>query len=193
MQIRVLIFATQLVLSCALTGMAQGSSAQCALKAGRVPELRGLRLEMTLGQVKARYPKMPVGTADNLGQLRINLSSDSLAEMDSAAFKGVEYLTLSFIDDRLIAFGVTYTSLPWRDIHQFTAKMSEALKLPGSWEGDDNMQTLNCDGLQVRTGRSDFGSNGMSPYISFVELGAENVVRERIEKQKEQQLQTFKP
>lgn len=192
MRIRILILATLFVLSCALTGMAQGS-AQCALKPARVPELRGLRLEMTLSQVKARYPNLPVGTADNLGQLRIELSSDSLAEVDSGAFKGINHLSLSFIDNRLIAFIVTYTPLPWRDIHQFTARMSEALKLPDGWGGDDNMQTLDCDGFQVRTGRLSYGSDGMSPYIGFKEPGAENIVRERIEKQKEQRLQTFKP
>jgi hypothetical protein len=192
MQIRVLIFATLLVLSCALAGMAQGS-AQCALKTARVPELRGLRLEMTVSQVKARYPKMPVGAADNLGQLRIDLFSNSLAEIDSAAFKGVDHLTLSFIDDRLIGFVVTYTQLPWKDIHQFTARMSEALKLPDGWSGDDSTQTLDCDGFQVRTGRVSYSSGGMSPYIGFKVLGAESIVRERIEKQKEQQLQTFKP
>jgi len=192
MRIRVLIFATLLLLSCALTGMAQGS-AQCALKTAHVPELRGLRLEMTVSQVKARYPRLSVGTADNLGQLRIELSSDSLAEIDSAAFKGVNHLTLSFIDDRLIGFVVTYTQLPWRDVHQFTARMSEALKLPDGWGGDDNIQTLDCDGFQVRTGRQDYSSVGMSPYIGFKVLGAESIVRERIEKQKEQQLQTFKP
>ena len=192
MRIRILILATLLVLSCALIVMAQGS-AQCALKAARVPELRGLRLEMTVSQVKARYPKMQVGTADNLGQLRVELFSGSLAEIDSAAFKGVDHLTLSFIDDRLIGFVVTYMQLPWRDIHQFTARMSEALKLPDGWGGDDNMQTLDCDGFQVRTGRLSYGSDGMSPYIGFKEQGAESIVRERIEKQKEQQLQTFKP
>lgn len=192
MQIRTLIFVTLLVLSCSLTGMAQGS-AQCALKPAHVPELRGLRLEMTVSQVKARYPKIPVGTADNLGQLRIDLSSDALTEMDSAAFRGVDHLILSFIDNRLVAFVVVYTQLPWKNIHQFTARMSEALKLPDGWGGDDNLQTLDCDGFQIRTGRTSYGSDGMAPYISFRELGAESIVRERVEKQKEQQLQTFKP
>src|ERR1043165_8827687 len=192
MRVRVSIFATLLVLSCALTVMAEGN-AQCALKPTRVPELRGLRLEMTLSQVKARYPKMPVGTTDNLGQLRIELSSDSLAQVDPAAFKGVDLLSLSFIDERLVSFMVVYTQLPWRDIHQFTARMSEALKLPNSWGGGDGVQTLDCDGFQVRTGSYSYGSNGMIPYISFTDPGADSIVRGRVEKQKEQQLQTFKP
>jgi len=192
MQVRTSVFATLLVLSCALTVVAQGS-VQCSLKPAHAPELRGVRLEMTVSQLKARYPKLPVGMADDLGQLKVNLSSDHLAEADPTAFKGVDNLSLYFIDNRLVTFVVTYPYLPWKNIHQFAARMGEALKLPDGWGGDDNAQTLGCDGFQVQAGRASFGDNGMSTYISFKEPGAESIIRERIEKQKEQQLQSFKP
>jgi hypothetical protein len=193
MKVRTLISSVLFALSCTLTVAAQSGSIQCDLRPARAPELRGLRLEMTASQLKARYPKLPVGLADNLGQLKMNLTGDMLAEIDPAAFKGVEHLSLYLIDNRLVSFTVIYQYLPWRDITQFTARMSEALKLPEGWVGNGDLQTLECNGFEVQTGRSSYGANGMAAYINFKEPGADNIVRERIEQQREQQLQSFKP
>jgi hypothetical protein len=192
MKVRTLIFATLLVLSCALTASAQGT-VQCALKLAHAPELRGVRLGMTLSQLQARYPKMEVGAADNLGQLRVNLMGDVLARIDPAAFNGVDHLSLYFIDNRLIGFSILYPNLPWKDLNQFVARMNEALKLTGSWKGNDDAQTLDCEGFQVRAGRYSYTTGSMVASIGFKELGAEEVIKERSEKQREQKLQAFRP
>jgi len=149
---------------------------------------------MTVGQVRARYPRLlPPGPDDNLGQFKLMASSSQLTEADPVAFKGVDSLYLYFIDDRLITFSVTYPYLPWKSVRQFATRMSETLKLPDDWEGDENLQTLGCDGFQVQAGWRARSADVMSNYISFKEPNAENIINERIEKQKEQQLQSFKP
>ncbi|HYJ47291.1 MAG TPA: hypothetical protein VEV81_11830 [Pyrinomonadaceae bacterium] len=192
MKVRTLIFATILALSCALTAAAQGGI-QCDIKPARAPELRGLRLEMTLSQVKARYPKLPAGSADSLGQQRLGLTRERLAEIDPVAFKGVEDVFLYFIDDRLVSFAVTYPDLPWKGLAQFTARMGEALNLPDGWHGDQYRQMLDCNGFQVVAGTRSSSAVSMSNYLQFTEPGAEGIIRGREEKQREQQLQSFRP
>src|SRR4051812_5756187 len=122
MKLRTVLFATLLLLTGAVTGAAQTGSMQCALKPAHAPQLRGLRLEMTLSPVKARYPKLPDEVADKLGQLRLHLLATRLAEIDPAAFKGIDQLSLYFIDNRLVSFTVNYPSLPWKNLNQFVMR-----------------------------------------------------------------------
>lgn len=193
MKVGKLIFATFLFLASALTSAAQSGGVQCSLKPARAPELRGLRLGMTVSQVKARYPRLPIGTASELGELRVTKSKTDLEEIDREAFAGVDSIFLYFIDERLASFQVVYSPLPWKNVSQFTERMSEALKLPDGWSGSESQQTLNCDGFQVQTGWMSYAGDSMSAYIDFKELGVSNIIKERIDKRKEQRLQSFKP
>ena len=179
------------VFACAVTCAAQGG--QCALKAGQLPEVRGLRLGMTAAELKARYPRLEVGPADEFGQAKVMLWRDQLAQVDGAAFKGVFGLSLGLLDGRVVEFGLTYESLPWKDLAQFVAKTSEALGLPAAWKGDADNMTLDCDRLLLRAARSSYSVGSMSPSISFKELSAEEVVAGRAAKKKEQQIESFKP
>ena len=175
----------------AVTSAAQGG--QCTLKAGQLPEVRGLRLGMTAAELKARYPRLEVGAADEFGQAKVMLWRDQLAQVDASAFKGVFGLGLGLLDGRVVEFGLTYENLPWKDLAQFVAKTSEALGLPAAWKGGENIMTLDCDRLRLQAMRSSYSASSMSPSISFRELGAEEVVAGRVEKKKEQQIESFKP
>ena len=177
--------------ACAVTCAAQGG--QCALRAGQLPEVRGLRLGMTAAELKARYPRLEIGPADEFGQAKVGLWSNQLAQVDAAAFKGVFGLGLGLLDGRVVEFGLTYESLPWKDLAQFVAKTSEALGLPAGWKGGENIMTLDCDRLRLQAVRSTYSVGGMSPAILFQELGAEEVVAARAAKKKERQIESFKP
>ena len=179
------------VFACAVTCAAQGN--QCTLKAGQLPEVRGLRLGMTAAELKARYPRLVVGPSDEFGQAKVWLWSDQVAQVDAAAFKGVDGLSLGLLDGRVVEFGLTYEGLPWKDLGQFVAKTSEALGLPAAWKGDADMMTLDCDRLRLHARRSSYSMGSMSPSISFKELSAEEVVASRVAKKKEQQIESFKP
>lgn len=182
-----------LVFVCAVTGAAQSSGGQCALRAGQLPEVRGLRLGMTTGELKARYPRLAVGPSDEFGQAKVMLWRDELAQVDAAAFKGVFGLGLGLLDGRVVEFGLTYERLPWKDLGQFVEKTSEALGLPAGWKGGANLMTLDCDRLRLQAARSSYSAGSISASISFKELGAEEVVAARAAKKKEQQLESFKP
>jgi hypothetical protein len=178
-------------LACAVTCAAQGG--QCALNAGQLREVRGLRLGMSAAELKARYPRLEAGPPDEFGQARVRLWSDQLAQVDASAFRGVFGLSLGLLDGRVVEFVLTYENLPWKDLAQFVAKTSEALGLPAAWKGDENMMTLDCDRLRLQARRASYSAGSMSPSIGFKELSAEEVVAQRAAKKKEQQIESFKP
>ena len=177
--------------ACALTGAAQGG--QCALKPGQLPAVRGLRLGMTSAELKAAYPRLALGRADEFGQSRVELFYEDLAQVDPPAFKGVFGLRLSLIDDRLVEFSFTYELMPWKDVNQFATKTSELLGLPAGWKGDESSVALECGRVLIRAGRSSWSTSGMSPFLSFKDLGADEVVAARVAKKKERQIESFKP
>ena len=181
------------VLACALTGAAQSSTSQCALKAEQLPAVRGLRLGMTAAELKAVYPRLVLGKADEFGQWRVELLREDLAQVDGAAFKGVFSLRLNLIDDRLVEFALTYENMPWKDLNQFVTKTSETLGLPAGWKGDESGVTLICDRVLIRAARSSWSAGSMSPFLGFAQLGAQDVVAARVAKKKERQIESFKP
>lgn len=180
------------VLACAVAGAAQGFG-QCALKPDELPAVRGLRVGLTASQLKTIYPRLALGRADEFGQSRVELFRGDLAQVDQTAFEGVSSLRLNLVDDRLVEFSLTYDLLPWRDLNQFVAKTSETLGLPAGWKGDESSVTLDCGRVLIRAGRSSWSVGSMSPFLSFKEAGAEEVVASRVAKKKERQIESFKP
>jgi hypothetical protein len=179
-------------LACAWPGAAQ-SVGQCALKPEQLPAVRGLRVGLTAAQLKTIYPRLVLGRADEFGQSRVELWHADLAQVDAAAFKGVSNLRLNLVDDRLVEFSLTYDLLPWKDLNQFVTKTSETLGLPAGWKGGESSVTLDCGRVLIRAGRSSWSVGSMSPFLSFKETGAEEVIAARVAKKKERQIESFKP
>lgn len=184
----ILIGSIALILTCAVA-----STAQCALKPDQAPEVRGLRLGMTVARMRTLYTSLAPRAADEFGEAQITAGSNNLTPVEQIAFKGIDTIHLDFIDDRLVEFGVTYANLPWKDLNQFISKTSELLKLPSGWSGDENTQTLNCNGLQIRAGRSSWSVGSASNYINFKEVGAGDVLTKRVARKRERQIESFKP
>lgn len=176
---------TKLLLSAAcLACFATAARAQaaCTLTVDKAPAIRGLRLGMTLGEIKSFAPDIRVndqGFGESMAAL------DQVGKVDPIRFKGVSSVFLHFVDERLTAFSVAYDpSVHWESTSQFVAKVSEALKLPPAWEGSDDAKTMTCDGFRI----------GAQPNsISMGIPDADKVVRRRRAEEAERKRQGFRP
>ena len=177
---------TLLVAIFALCGAATVAAQQppaCPLKLENAPELRGFRLGMPLGQVTARLPGVEVNT----GEFGLKWASFSAANLKGSeeAFNGVDLVRLEFVDERLTALDLSYkNSVGWDNNEQFVARVTEALKLPGTWRREDSSATLVCDGFSI----SVYPNN-----ISMVDQRGRQLVRQRRQAAAEKKRQGFKP
>lgn len=162
----------------------------CTVKVGAAPALRGFRLGMTEAEVKARVPGAAV-TRDPLGQGAVSFQYSQLKDVDPAAYAGVFYVTLLFIDDRVTSVSVQYDqSITWKSSDHFAERVSELLKLPKAWRqaGDpqknDQFRTMQCDGFLL------------SVYPNFIRVlddSHEATLARRRDEMDEKRRQTFKP
>ncbi|MDQ3917491.1 MAG: hypothetical protein M3348_03365 [Acidobacteriota bacterium] len=175
---------TKLLLSAAcLACLATAARAQaaCTLTVDKAPSIRGLRLGMTLGEVKSFAPDIRV---TDLGFGESTATLNLLDKADPARFKGVNAVFLHFVDERVTDLSVLYDpSVNWESTSQFVAKVSEALKLPPAWEGGDS-QTMACDGFKITAQPNN---------ISLGIPDADKVVRRRKAEAAEKKRQDFRP
>ncbi len=181
-----------LVLACASVSPAQ--EAKCTLTLAQLPqsaELRGFRLGMTLEQTKGQFPFVRVQVSNKFDFHKQGwVTADDLKE--NANFKGVEGLSLTFLDDKLIEIGVNYdNSIEWKSEEHFSTRVGEMLKLPNAWQRSLNTgyaRQLECDGFQVRTRVNQI--NLFNP-VEYQNL--ERRQQEQVERKKEERRQSFKP
>jgi hypothetical protein len=175
---------TKLLLSAAcLACLATAARAQaaCTLTVDKAPSIRGLRLGMTLGEIKSFAPDIRV---TDLGFGESIATLNWLDKADPARFKGVNAVFLHFVDERVTVFSVVYDpSVNWESTSQFVAKVSEALKLPPAWEGGDS-KTMVCDGFKITAQPNN---------ISLGIPDADKVVRRRRVEAAEKKRQDFRP
>ncbi|MDQ3685824.1 MAG: hypothetical protein M3430_09510 [Acidobacteriota bacterium] len=189
MSFRRLLLTTLLLLSGATFINAQEN--KCTLKINQAPELRGFRLGMTLEQTKGQFPFVRVQVSNKFDFHKQGwVTADDLKE--NANFKGVEGLSLTFLDDKLIEIGVNYdNSIEWKSEEHFSTRVGEMLKLPNAWQRSLNTgyaRQLECDGFQVRTRVNQI--NLFNP-VEYQNL--ERRQQEQVERKKEERRQSFKP
>jgi hypothetical protein len=154
----------------------------CTLTVDKAPELRGFKLGMPLSEIKAFAPDIKV---NDQGFGASNAVLDDLNRRDAVRFKGVNTIFLHFVDESLTSFTVRYNdSISWEDASQFVAKVSESLRLPAAWEGDDIQKRMNCNGFRI---------SAMPNSIGLEETNAENVVRHRRAEEAERKRRSFTP
>lgn len=167
-----------------LTCLATAARAQatCTLTVDKAPELRGLRLGMTLGEIKSLAPDIKVND-QGFGQTYTSLSGEQL-KADATRFKGINSISFSLVDERVVGFSIDYgDSVRWESTSQFVSKVSEALRLPAAWEGDDT-KTMSCVGFKIVARPNNIGV-GMS--------NAYDIVQRRRAEDAERRRQGFKP
>ncbi len=135
----------------------------CELGMAQAPEVRGLRLGMSLKDVATRFRPASVSEPDPCGRqtLEFDWADDVLGQPAPRLreLSGVRGLRLGFLDGRLTYFRVTYDGeATLMSLDQFRVRLSSSLKLPGMWRraGDigvwDQPHAVGCDGFKVTTG-----------------------------------------
>jgi hypothetical protein len=181
----------------------------CEFSMSQAPEVRGIRLGMSLKGVAARLHPSSVSEPDSCGQqtLEFNWADDLLGQPAPRPreLSGVRRLRLGLLDGRLAYFRVTYDgeAAPMR-LDQFRATLSSSLKLPGAWRraGDagtwDQPYSVGCDGFKVTAGYN------VGPYVELHDTSALDTLLKRssearikrlreIEAERERRRRVFKP
>jgi hypothetical protein len=194
-----------LILSSASMGIAQTAGTgpprppECKLTLSQAPVIRGIRLGTTVEQTLAVFP----GAADDqalrgrLSGLRFGFQSVMLGPGKYGSkekFEGVKSIFVGFLDEQLIFFSLTYDGPEWTSDEQFTAKVAEALNLPGleSWRTVQGGMGLACTGFSV-TAQHGYAEHGPSILIKNLQIDADRIRRERAEEPKEKARRAFKP
>jgi len=159
-----------------------GGQPQCDLTLAQLPEVRGLRLGMGLREAAARFRTVALPEADSCGRqaLQVDWAADLLGQPAprSQEFRDVRRIDLSFLDERLAYFRVTYTA-PLK-LAEFRSTLSTALRLPGRWrrlggEGiQDEPYSIACGGgFTVITGYH------LGPYVELIDEASLRMLLQR--------------
>lgn len=125
----------------------------CSINLDRLPdvaELRGFRLGMNFGQVKARVPQIKFGPADRFGVSKTSISPFFDPHFDTATFTDVRTVSLDFLDGRLVTLWIGYEStFKWPALDQFVSGISRVMNLPAEWPVKRSGRQLTCDGFSI--------------------------------------------
>lgn len=141
------------------------------------PELRGLRLGMSVEEVKAAKPTLHI--LDSRSEVGEQTAFDTRTD------EGVRALRLEFLDGRLKSIKATYDgSVAWNSEQQFLSRLAEAFGLPKSWNG-----FLQCQGLSLT---ADY-TYGIAPEIRLYDPTASQIIKKRRADIEEKRRRDFKP
>lgn len=188
---------------------ATGEQQSCDLTPSQSPEVRGLRLGMSLRDVETRLHLSGLPQSDSCGRLAMRLDWArgllGLPAPRPQEMEGVRRIILGFLDGRLAYFSVAYE----RDFAplnstELRANLSTSLRLSGKWRkvGGELVwgmpYSISCRGFTV------MASDHTGPYVemiddaalrSLIEGDAEARRRRQIEEkeEKEHKKQIFRP
>lgn len=166
-----------LLLACGLTAAAQGG--KCNLKLAQLkpaPELHGMRIGMTVDQVKALVPSLAPDRADDLGFSTTSFSPDFNPQIDKTVYAGVRTVTLEFLDGKLFTIWIGFNdSFKWKTLEEFVPGMSDELGLPpGAWSVDSAKPLVECDDFELTAQMI-----GQGPSIRLVDRNARELWEQR--------------
>jgi hypothetical protein len=141
-----------LLIACAIAASAQEN--KCTLKLAQLkqaPELYGLRIGMTLEQVKSVVPSLQPGQADDLGFATTSFSPDFNPQIDKATYVGVRTVSLEFLDGKLFMLWIGFkSSYKWKTLDEFVPGINAALGLPsGNWTGNSSKPFVECADFEI--------------------------------------------
>lgn len=192
-----------------LAGSSAGKQSRCDLDLTRSPEVRGLRLGMTVREAVSRFRPSTMPEAEWCGRqtLEFDWADDLLGRQAPRPqeLTGVRRIRLGFLDGRLAYFRVTYDpkAAPLTT-EQFRSTLSSAHALPGLWRAADGAQSwgqlysIGCEGFVAIAGYE------MGPYVELHDTGAIDLLlrrrqderqrrRRSAEEEKERRRKVFKP
>lgn len=120
------------------------------------PEVRGLKLGKDASQVQSKLRGLAIPAADANGLAAVDFF---VPDRSDESMRGVDQLGLTFLDNRLVAFAITYDGgVVWRNSDELRDRISDTLGLPQAWSVDTDLMppytrhTLTCDGFSVQVG-----------------------------------------
>jgi len=97
-------------------------------------ELKGLRLGMTMEQVKAQVPQITFGPTDELGSSKTTINPKFDPRTEGGVFQDVRSVSLDFLDERLVSLWFGYDSnFKWKTVDEFVNGISTSLQVPKTW------------------------------------------------------------
>lgn len=173
----------------ALAGTAVCARAQetrCSVKLSELPvapELVGFRLGMTTGEVTQRVPQVVFGRADEFAVSKTSINPDFDQRIDKASFAGVRTVSLDFLDGRLTSLWLGYDpTFKWRTVDEFVKGISQALRLPASWnQWKVRGQRLRCGDFEMTV-----LPLGEGPSFRILDLNAEETIAARRQAKEEE-------
>ena len=186
-----------------------GGQPRCDLDLARAPEVRGLRLGMSLREATSRFGPTSLPDAEWCGRQIFNFDwpDDLLGQQAPRpeGLAGVRGIRLGFLDGRLAYFRVTYDgrAAPLTP-EQFRSTLSESLTLPGAWRAADGakawepLYSIGCAGFAV------FAGYDAGAYVEMHDTGAIDLLLRRLregrlrklreaERERERRRRVFKP
>lgn len=166
-----------LLIFCALSASAQAG--KCNLKLAQLkpaPELHGLRVGMSIDQVKGLMPWVELIRADDLGFSTTSFSPDFNPQIDKTAYAGIRTVTLEFLDGKLFTIWIGFNdSFKWKTLEEFLPGMSAELGLAtGVWTVDSSKPTVECDDFELTAQMI-----GQGPSLRLVDKHARDLWEER--------------
>lgn len=176
------------------------AGAKCSLTLAQSPEVRGLKLGMSVEEVLRLFPgrsdepsiRNAISSADKeFGVARFSVSTHPHAP--ESKFAGISGLSFEFLDSRLASLWVQYIGPEWRSVDEFISRLAGPFNLPGpySWEPTNtgDQKILKCGGFEVRVSAGGPSLNS----LLLRNPAAEQIVRDRRNEVKERARQAFKP
>lgn len=168
---------------------AGGEQSRCDLGLVRSPEVRGLRLGMTLREAASRLRPPRVEEAEWCGRQMLEFDwADDLLGQPAPRPKelaGVRKIRLGFLDGRLVYFRVTYDpSEAPLTAEQFRSTLTSNLALPERWRRVDGagewgaLYSVGCEGFVVMAGYE------VGAYVELHDTGAIDLLLRRREEAK---------
>jgi hypothetical protein len=161
-----------------------GEQQRCDITPTQSPEVRGLRLGMSLREVAARFYPSTLPEADSCGRLALQLDWVAPPVGQPAPrpqeLEGVRRIGLGFLDGRLTYFRVTYEreAAPLKPA-EFRSTLSTSLRLLGRWRrtagetSGGESYLIACGGFTAVTGYH------LGPYVELIDEKALHTLLQR--------------
>ena len=172
---------------CAAHGQTNVPATPCTLT--KAPELHGLRLGMTISEVKARLPELIVPASDEFGFIgSANIQVSDLSVQSKESLRRISYVHFGFLDGRVINLRFEYrTNFSWKNVDEFLSIVINELKLPQSWVGDNTNKKLVCSDFEVRASASEDSAS-----LGFYNPTTDSIIKKRQAEKRERLRREFK-
>jgi hypothetical protein len=164
---------------------------QCTLKIDQSPEVRGLKLGMSLSGIQKIFPDYRPKDNESFGAQVGLLTASRLRRARGISYEGVRAVWITLVDGYLASFEVAYDgTYKWSSVNEFTDKLSETLKIPKAWEATgESARMVVCSDFYIKAAIPNYGES----QLIFTKVGLDGILRERREESEKRKKETFKP